>query len=177
MTMFDTILNDARNGDQQSLMSLYDICCTTVFNASFRILLNEQDAEEVTQDAILKAFSLLHSFKGTQRDFVAFVKTIAINKSIDEYRKFKRLPLHVDIKEISYDKGNNDNDDEIFSIDKVKKAIDDLPEGYRLVITLRLLEEMEYEDIANTLNINASSVRSQYSRGIAKLREVLRVKF
>lgn len=171
--MFDTILKLGRNGDEQALMRLYDLCSNVVYNASYNIVLNEQDAEEIAHDAILAAFSLLRDFKGNESCFVAWVKKIAVNKSIDKYRRDSRRPLLVDVEE--FKEKIEDDDDETYSIEQVKAALAGLPEGYRVVITLRLLEEMEYEDIANRLNINESSVRSQYSRGIAKLKEVLRV--
>lgn len=171
--MFDTILKLGRDGDEQALMRLYDLCCNAVYNASYNIVLNEQDAEEIAHDAILAAFSLLRDFNGNEACFVAWVKKIAVNKSIDKYRHDSRRPMQVDVDE--FKEKTDDDDDDIYSIEQVKAALSGLPEGYRIVITLRLLEEMEYEDIANTLNINESSVRSQYSRGIARLRKVLRV--
>ncbi len=173
--MFDTILKLGRDGDEQALMRLYDLCCNAVYNASYNIVLNEQDAEEIAHDAILAAFSLLRDFKGNEACFVAWVKKIAVNKSIDKYRHDSRRPMQVDVEE--FKEKTDDDDDDMYSIEQVKAALSGLPEGYRIVITLRLLEEMEYEDIANTLNINESSVRSQYSRGIARLRKVLRVEF
>lgn len=173
--MFDTVLKLGCDGDEQALMRLYDLCCNVVYNASYNIVLNEQDAEEIAHDAILAAFSLLRDFKGNEAGFVAWVKKIAVNRSIDKYRRDSRRPMQVDVEEFK-EKVNDDADD-MYSIEQVKAALSGLPEGYRVVITLRLLEEMEYEDIANRLNINESSVRSQYSRGIAKIREVLRVKF
>ena len=171
--MFDTILKLGRDGDEQALMRLYDLCCNAVYNASYNIVLNEQDAEEIAHDAILAAFSLLRDFKGNEACFIAWVKKIAVNKSIDKYRHDSRRPMQVDVDE--FKEKTDDDDDDMYSIEQVKAALSGLPEGYRIVITLRLLEEMEYEDIANTLNINESSVRSQYSRGIARLRKVLRV--
>ncbi|MCQ2322792.1 MAG: sigma-70 family RNA polymerase sigma factor [Bacteroidales bacterium] len=171
--MFDTILKLGRDGDEQALMRLYDLCCNAVYNASYNIVLNEQDAEEIAHDAILAAFSLLRDFNGNEACFVAWVKKIAVNKSIDKYRHDSRRPMQVDVDE--FKEKTDDDDDDMYSIEQVKAALSGLPEGYRIVITLRLLEEMEYEDIANTLNINESSVRSQYSRGIARLRKVLRV--
>jgi len=173
MTMFDTILENGRKGNEQALMRLYDLCCNAVYNASYNIVLNQEDAEEIAQDAILTAFSFLQKFQGTEASFIAWVKKIAINRSIDKYRRDRKKPLQVDVEEYK-EKVEND-DDEMYSIEQVKKVLENLPEGYRIVITLRLLEEMEYEDIANLLKINESSVRSQYARGIARLRTELNV--
>lgn len=176
MTMFDTILESARNGNEQALMRLYDICSKAAFNASYNIVSDRDDAEEIMQDAVMTAFSLLGSFEGTETSFIAWVKKIAVNKSIDRYRRESRMPLCVDVEEFKENGFINYDDDELYSVEQIKKAIEALPEGYRIVITLRLLEDMEYEEIARVLGINESSVRSQYARGIAKLKSELRVK-
>lgn len=156
-------------------MRLYDICCKIVFNASYNIVSDRDDAEEITQDAIMTAFSLLGSFEGTEASFIAWVKKIAVNKSIDRYRRESRMPLRIDVEEFKEIEFVKYDDDELYSVEQIKKVIESLPEGYRIVITLRLLEEMEYEEIARVLGINESSVRSQYARGIAKLKSEIGV--
>ena len=170
MLGFNIVLERAKNGRQDSLMRLYDLCCDTVFNASYRIVLNAQDAEEITQDAFLKTFANLDSFSGSERDFVAFVKTIAINKSIDMFRKHSREPFYEEIDNTA-DRIDDDNDDfEDFPIEKIKEALGNLPDGYRLAITLRLIDGMEFSEIAGKMGIKESTVRSQYARGLEKLR-------
>ena len=175
MTMFDTILESARKWNEQALMRLYDICCKAAFNASYNIVSDRNDAEEIMQDAIMTAFSLLGNFEGTEASFIAWVKKIAVNKSIDRYRRESRMPLRIDVEEFKESEFVKYDDDELYSVEQIKKVIESLPEGYRIVITLRLLEEMEYEEIANMLGINESSVRSQYARGIARLKSELKV--
>ena len=169
MLMLNNILDKKNMKRQESLMRLYDLCSDAVFNASFRILLNSQDAEEVIQDSILKAFSYLETFKGTTRDFVAFVKTIAIHKSIDEIRRRNRLPSFVDIDNTA-DKTDDDDVADDFPVEKIKEELEKLPDGYRLVITLHLLENMDFDDIAKRLGIKPSTVRSQYVRGLERLK-------
>ena len=169
MLGFNIVLERARNGRQESLMRLYDLCCDTVFNASYRIVLNTQDAEEITQDAFLKTFSNLDSFSGSERDFTAFVKTIAINKSIDMFRKRSREPFYEEIDNTA-DRIDDDTDFEDFPIEKIKETLNNLPDGYRLTITMRLIEGMEFCEIAKKMGIKESTVRSQYARGLEKLR-------
>lgn len=170
MLGFNIVLERARKGRQESLMRLYDLCCDTVFNASYRIVLNAQDAEEITQDAFLKTFASLDSFSGSERDFVAFVKTIAINKSIDLFRKHSREPFYEEIDYKTSDIEDDNDDFEDFPIEKIKEALNNLPDGYRLTITLRLIDGMEFSDIAKQMGIKESTVRSQYARGLEKLR-------
>jgi len=174
MLGFNIVLERARKGRQESLMRLYDLCCDTVFNASYRIVLNAQDAEEITQDAFLKTFANLNSFSGTERDFVAWVKTIAINKSIDLFRKHSREPFYEEIDYKTSDIEDDNDDFEDFPIEKIKEALNNLPDGYRLTITLRLIDEMEFSEIAKQMGIKESTVRSQYARGLEKLRTTCR---
>ena len=169
MLGFNIVLERARKGSQDSLMRLYDLCCDTVFNASYRIVLNAQDAEEITQDAFLKTFDNLSTFEGSERDFTAWVKTIAINKSIDMFRKRSKEPFYEEIDNTA-DRIDDDTDFEDFPIEKIKEALNNLPDGYRLTITMRLIEGMEFADIAERLGIKESTVRSQYARGLEKLR-------
>ena len=176
MLGFNIVLERARKGRQESLMRLYDLCCDAVFNASYRIVLNAQDAEEITQDAFLKTFANLDSFSGSERDFVAYVKTIAINKSIDLFRKHSREPFYEEIDNTADRIDDDDTDFEDFPIEKIKEALNNLPDGYRLTITMRLIEGMEFSQIAERLKIKESTVRSQYARGLEKLR-VESVKF
>lgn len=170
MLGFNIVLERARKGNEQSLMRLYDLCCDAVFNASYRIVLNAQDAEEITQDSFLKTFANLNSFRGSERDFVAFVKTIAINKSIDMFRKHSREPFYEEIDNTADRIDDDDTDFEDFPIEKIKEALNNLPDGYRLTITMRLIEGMEFADIAEKMGIKESTVRSQYARGLEKLR-------
>ncbi|MBR4838234.1 MAG: RNA polymerase sigma factor [Bacteroidales bacterium] len=169
MLGFNIVLERARKGNEQSLMRLYDLCCDTVFNASYRIVMNAQDAEEITQDAFLKTFENLDSFSGSERDFVAFVKTVAINKSIDMFRKHSKEPFYEEIDNTA-DQIEDDTDFEDFPIEKIKEALNNLPDGYRLTITLRLIDGLEFSEIAERMGIKESSVRSQYARGLEKLR-------
>ena len=175
MTTFDTILESARKWNEQALMKLYDICSKAAFNASYNIVSDRDDAEEITQDAIMTAFSLLGNFEGTEASFIAWVKKIAVNKSIDRYRRESRMPSRIDVEEFKEIEFVKYDDDELYSVEQIKKVIESLPEGYRIVITLRLLEDMEYEEIARVLGINESSVRSQYARGIARLKSEIGV--
>ncbi|MBQ6084163.1 MAG: RNA polymerase sigma factor [Bacteroidales bacterium] len=169
MLGFNIVLERARKSNEQSLMRLYDLCCDTVFNASYRIVMNAQDAEEITQDAFLKTFENLDSFSGSERDFVAFVKTVAINKSIDMFRRHSKEPFYEEIDNTA-DQIEDDTDFEDFPIEKIKEALNNLPDGYRLTITLRLIDGLEFSEIAERMGIKESSVRSQYARGLEKLR-------
>jgi RNA polymerase sigma-70 factor (ECF subfamily) len=131
---------------------------------------NEVDAEDVMQEALLKAFTKLNTYEG-KVSFGAWLKKIVINRSLDELKKRKvkfeelseRIPDEIqptlDISEIH--------------VERLKKAITQLPDGYRVVITLHLLEGYDHEEIAEVLGISNGSSRSQFLRAKLKLRQML----
>lgn len=172
MQTFEKLIEDCKKHKQQSMLNLYNICCEPVYNACYRIVQNVNDAEEIMQDAILKAFKNINKFSGNQKDFIYFVKRIAINQSIDQYRKQRKGPYFTNIDNES-DQFIDDTDEEIYSIEKIKSKIGELPDGYRMVLNMHLLDDLEFEDIAKIMKIQPSTVRSQYARAKNKLRQML----
>ena len=172
MARFDDLLTRCKRRNSKAMMELYNICAMPVYNASLHIVMNEFDAEEIMQDSILKAFSTIDRFLGTQKDFIAFVKKIAVNRSIDWYRKHSKDPFFKEI-ENETDTISDDMDEESYPVEKIIEKMELLPDGYKMVLKLHLLDELDFVDIAEMMNIKASTVRSQYVRGLDKLRGYL----
>lgn len=174
MRSFETLLNECKNNQQQAMLVIYRTCCEPVFDACFRIVQNHQDAEEIVQDSFLKVFSTIDRFSGDKDKFISYVKVIAVNKSIDWYRKHIKQPLFTEMEDVLVSVKESDNDDNCsYPIDKVLTAVDKLPNGYRIVLTLHLIDEIDFKDIAKSLKIKESSVRSQYIRAINKLKQMI----
>ena len=175
MSRFEDLLNGCRKHNQQSMLEVYDICALPVYNASLHIVMNEYDAEEIMQDSILKAFDSLDRFLGTEKEFIAFVKRIAINKSIDHFRKNRKTPFFTEVNN-EVEEISDDNEEIIFSFEFIKEKINLLPDGYRMVINLHLIDELDFDEIAEIMNIKPSSVRAHYSRAKEKLKKELGVR-
>lgn len=170
MSNFEDLLKQCKRQSPQAMLKLYNICCQPVYNACLHIVMNEFDAEEIMQDSILKAFGTIDKFLGTQKDFIAFVKKIAVNRSIDWYRKHSKEPFFKEI-ENETDTISDDMDEESYPIEKIIEKMELLPDGYKMVLKLHLLDELDFVDIAEVMNIKTSTVRSQYVRGLEKLRK------
>ena len=158
-------------------MELYDICALPVFNASLHIVSSQFDAEEIMQDSILKAFDNIDKFQGTQRDFVAFVRRIAVNKSIDWFRKHNKEPFFDDIDDVIFSDrqssvGESEDETE-YSLEQIMEKIELLPIGYKMVLKLHLIDELDFSEIAETMNIKTSTVRSQFVRAKERLKKLL----
>ena len=164
-------------GDRQAQYQLYKLYSKAMYNVSFRVTQNEQEAEDVLQESFLSAFKNIHSYKGTAA-FGSWLKRITLNNAINLVKK-RRLEFEQVEDYGVYDEcfDQPEQDDRDFEISQVKKAIDLLPDGYRLVLTLYLIEGYDHKEIAGILNITESTSKSQFNRSKKKLREILREEF
>ena len=136
-----------------------------------RLINNTAEAEDVMQEAFLNAFTKIGDYKG-EVSFGAWLKKIVINRSLDYLKKRK-----VKFEEIN-EKTNQLPDYQLeikeVNMDVVKGAIQKLPDGYRVVLSLFLIEGYDHEEISEILGISNSNSRTQYLRAKNKLRELLK---
>ena len=135
-----------------------------------RYAADNSEAEDVLQEAFLDAFRSLEDFS-YRSTFGAWLKRFVINKSINVLRKRKMDLVELD-QSSAYAVAAEDEIDEMelqLKVEGVKKAIRLLPDGYRAVISLYLLEGYDQEEIAGILGITHNTVRTQYIRAKQKL--------
>ena len=136
-----------------------------MLNTSYRIVQNREDAEDIMQEAFLKAFQKMHQLKDSV-SLGGWLKRIAVNMSLDKVRKKKKeLWIEEVSKDISSDAEKELEITPAMSVDDVKKAINRLKEKYRVVLILYLLEGYNLREIAALLKLKESTVRNQFSRG------------
>lgn len=152
-----------------------------MLNVCLRVLNHNAEAEDVLQEAFLDAFTHLHSFRG-QSTFGAWLKQIVVNKAINQLRQ-RRLQLvniedqHSDSDELDLaDSKPLDEESLELDVERVKRGLNQLPEGYRVVLSLYLFEGYDHEEIGEILNISESTSRTQYMRGKKKLLEIMKNK-
>jgi RNA polymerase sigma-70 factor (ECF subfamily) len=146
-----------------------------MYNTSLRIVNNTADAEDVLQESFLDAFRSLHDFH-YRSTFGAWLKRIVINKSINILRK--RRNDFVDMENTELQAVADDepvNEEEVqYKVEEVKRMITRLPDGYRTVLSLYLLEGYDHEEISQILNISHNTVRTQYVRAKQKLLTIIK---
>lgn len=164
------LIERCRKGDTKAQFELYKVYYKPIYNVCLRMVGSQVDAEDVMQEAFLNAFTKIDTYQGVV-SFGAWLKKIVINRSLDYLKKrkvkFEELnekipdeePVSIDISEIQ--------------MEKLKNAIQQLPDGYRVVLSLYLLEGYDHEEIAQILGISNVSSRSQFMRAKLKLREML----
>lgn len=145
-----------------------------MYNTALRITGNRADAEDTLQESFIDAFLQLHSFEN-KATFGAWLKKIVVFKSIAVLKK-RRLSF-ADLEKETEDMAEEETMDEsgiVFTVESIRKAMNLLPDGYRTVLSLYLLEGYDHEEIATIMQICQSTVRTQYKRGKQKLLEMLK---
>ena len=143
-----------------------------MYNICYRITNNRDEAEDILQEAFLSAFRNLKSFKG-ESSFGAWLKRIVVNASINNIRKNRAIFTQLDGHDMEQPAVLDDNEI-ILEIDRIKEALQQLPDGFRTVLSLYLFEGYDHREIAGILGITESTSKSQYNRAKTRLKEILR---
>ena len=153
-------------------MQFYRLYYKPVYRCCCRILTQGPEAEDAMQESFIKAFDKLNTIGDAPLE--AWLKRIAINTALDKLKKKQLFLTDTDeYAEIEEDDPYSEEETER-KVKQVKEAINRLPDGYRIVLSLHLLEGYEYGEIADILNIQESSVRGQYTRARQKLIECIK---
>lgn len=171
----EKLIKACKKGDRKSQFELYKQYAKAMYNTSFRILKDSAEAEDAMQEGFLKAFQNIDSYSGTV-SFGAWLKKIIVNTSLDALRKRKVEFEDIEhVKISSNDEETADREEQLnYQVEQVKKAIFSLADGYRVVLSLYLLEGYDHDEIAEILGVTASTSRSQLARARKKLIELLK---
>jgi RNA polymerase sigma-70 factor (ECF subfamily) len=134
---------------------------------------NETDAEDVMQEAFLNAFKKIDTYKG-EVSFGAWLKKIVINRSLDYLKKRKVRFEEINEKTSKFIDYQMETKEVNMKV--IKDAIQQLPDSYRVVLSLYLIEGYDHEEISEILGISNSNSRIQFLRAKNKLREILKDK-
>jgi RNA polymerase sigma-70 factor (ECF subfamily) len=168
---------ECKQGSKKACYELYRLYSKAMLNVAFRIVGNIGEAEDVLQEAFLDAFNKLKDFR-QDTTFGLWLKQIVVNRSINllRKRKLEMIELEGEAIENIAEEDVEDDEEVIYKAALIKNAIRELPEGYRLVITLYLLEGYDHEEIGQILNISENTSRTQFLRAKRKLIEILKTK-
>ena len=155
-----------------------------LYRTALRMTRNQSDAEDLVQEAIIKAYRFWDKFEQGS-NCRAWLFRIMTNIFINDYRAKSRAPVSVNVDEIDDDflygqlarKGEDDNPEtrlfaKLFD-DDVKKAIEELPEDFRMVVVLSFLEQFSYQEIADIMGLQLGTVKSRLHRGRKLLQKEL----
>jgi RNA polymerase sigma factor (sigma-70 family) len=168
------LIEACKRGDQKAQFELYRLYYVAMYNTTLRIVGDSDDAEDVMQEAFLKAFTRLDSYR-KEVSFGAWLKRIVINKALDFLRLKKEQLSLEDAGPVgeTAEEAPEEVDTE-YRAEEIKRAIYSLPEGYRVVLSLILLEGYDHEEVSSILHISNATSRTQYHRAKKRLIELLK---
>lgn len=165
---------ECKRGSKKACFELYRLYSKAMLNIAFRIVGSLDEAEDVLQEAFLDAFNRIRDFR-QETTFGLWLKQIVVHRSINWLRR-RRLELvvlddeHLD----GIAEEEVEDDEEIqYKVAQVKDAMKELADGYRVVLSLYLLEGYDHEEIGEILDISENTSRTQFLRAKRKLNEIL----
>jgi len=166
------IVEACKKGDRHAQFELYRLYSKAMYNVCLRMVRNDMDAEDLLQNSFVDIYTKLHTFK-YQSSVGAWIKRVTINNCINHLKK-KRLQF----EELTANNASTPIQEEpirkeTMSIDTIKKAVYQLPDGYRVVFSLYAMEGYNHKEIAQILQVTEATSKSQYSRAKKKLQELL----
>jgi len=162
-------------GNSKSQYQLYQLYAKAMFNICRRMMNNQEEAEDLLQESFSEAFNKLKTFK-YESSFGAWLKRIVVNKCINSIKHKKaELELFENMQSIEteHEEDKDFNNVEL-NVYNVHKAIEKLPDGYRIVLSLYLLEGYDHNEISQILGITEATSKSQYLRAKRKLKDILK---
>ncbi len=157
-------------------MQLYRQYCDGMLIVALRFVKDTMEAEDIVQEAFIKAFSRLDQYRA-EVSFGAWLKRIVVNRCIDVLKSKKQRLIELEEHHLNVIDAKDENEwlvDDDITIEDVKTAIEELPEKYRYVVMLYLIEGYDHSEISEILNISEVASRTQLSRGKQKLQTVLK---
>jgi RNA polymerase sigma factor (sigma-70 family) len=175
----DKLVVACQLNDRKAQMKLYKHYSGTMYNTSLRIVQDTMLAEDIVQESFLKAFLSLAQFR-KEVPFVVWLRRIVINKSLDELRKRRTEFVQIEENKMPHELYPED-DDTIREVNEkmiraLKQAMNKLSDGYRVIFSLFYFEGYDHDEIADILNISASTSRSQLTRARQKIIGLLKIK-
>ncbi|MGB5646856.1 RNA polymerase sigma factor [Muriicola sp.] len=166
------LVERCKQQDRKAQLALYKQYCDGMFCVAMRFINNRDDAEDVLQEAFIKAFQKIHQFKG-EVTFGAWLKRIVINKCLDFLKARKERAIEIQENTLQIAEDEDWTVDREVSMEEVKQAMLKLPEKYQYVLQLYLLEGFDHEEIGQILGLTNTASRTRLVRGKGFLRAIL----
>lgn len=157
--------------DTVDIEKVYDAHSRRLYNVSLRITGSSEDAEEIMHDSLLQYWKFRK--KDLIRDIPKWLTSICIRKSIDRLREKNRWSVILEGYEDPVSEDPEEPDQE-YTVPEILNALSELPGHYRAVVSLHLLEGLDYQEIAQITGSKESTIRSLYMRGRNQLAQKIR---
>lgn len=168
----EAIIKGCLNNEPAAQQELYQRYSPKMLAVCYRFAKNREDAEDMLQEGFIRVFSQIHQFRA-QGAFEGWVRRIIVHTCINVLKKNKKFNESVDIIHATNIQVREESVPSIIQAKQIVECIRMLPIGYRTVLNLFALEGYSHKEIADMLDIEESTSRSQYTRAKAMLQEIL----
>lgn len=169
-----SIIEASKKGNETARYQLYNLYVKAMYNVCFRIMNNREEAEDMLQEAFTQAFLKLESYR-YESLFGAWLKRIVVNTCINAINK-RKVELKYFDELNKYDQAEEDEQAEPeYTVRNISTAMEQLPEGGRMIFSLYLLEGYDHAEISQILGISESTSKSQFMRAKRRVAEILRM--
>jgi len=182
------LVEQSRNGDVDAFEELIKDYKKTAYNIAFGVLRNVEDAEDASQEALIKVYKSIQNFN-MQSSFKSWMYRIVVNTCIDFKRKKNINAVSIDEnidlggnkefkREIADDSNNPDAlVEQNFNNKLIKDAVNKLEDDFKMIIILRDIQGFSYIEISEMLSCNLGTVKSRLNRARKNLKEILKNEF
>ena len=168
----EAILRGCLENDAAAQRELYNRYSPKMLAVCYRFAHNREDAEDMLQEGFIKVFSQMHTFEN-RGAFEGWIRRIIVHTCINILKKNKKFNESVDIIHATTVQVREESVPSIVQAKQVVECIRILPIGYRTVLNLYAVEGYSHKEIADMLDIEESTSRSQYTRAKQMLEDIL----
>lgn len=165
----DQLIENCKSNDTKAQSELYKLFSSKLFTVCLKYSRNYAEAEDNLQDAFLTIFNKIEQYKN-KGSFEGWLKRVTVNTVLQQYRKEKIFEI---VNETIEDEVEVEIDEDDLSIDYLLKIIQQLPDRYRLVFNMYVLDGYSHKDIADLLEINIGTSKSNLARARQILKQTI----
>ena len=165
----DQLIENCKSNDTKAQSELYKLFSSKLFTVCLKYSRNYAEAEDNLQDAFLTIFNKIEQYK-SKGSFEGWLKRVTVNTVLQQYRKEKIFEI---VNETIEDEVEVEIDEDDLSIDYLLKIIQQLPDRYRLVFNMYVLDGYSHKDIADLLEINIGTSKSNLARARQILKQTI----
>jgi RNA polymerase sigma factor (sigma-70 family) len=168
------LVEESIKGSIKAQHQLYKLYADAMYYTCYNMMRNREEAEDMLQESFTDAFMKLDKFK-FDSTFGTWLKRIVVNRCINEIKRKKTELEFTDNMETFEEKYiEEDKISTELSVEAIKAAMTQIPEGSRIVFQLYLLEGYDHREIAEILGVSESNSKSQYMVAKRKIKEILK---
>ena len=167
------LLRRAQAGDQDAFGEVVNLHWKRAFWTAYDVLYDHDRAQDVAQEAFVKVHRALQSYD-LGRDFASWLHRIVLNLAIDHKRRMERdrtVPTDKVEEMVDARRAVAEDDDKAATIERVEQVLKELPEEYRIPLTMKDIDGLSVEEVARILDLSYSTVRWRLHRARSLFRE------